>query len=98
MQSDSVSLHLVQVVRYEKQKKTRMVNKVIQVEEEYEVEVGITETETYEVPYTQMTQVAVETEEIVNEVVAVQVEQEPIMEKFVQYVQPVVQCAAGSLA
>ena len=91
MQSDSVSLHLVQVVRYEKQKKTRMVNKVIQVEEEYEVEVGLTETETYEVPYTQMTQVAVETEEIVNEVVAVQVEQEPIMEKFVQYVQPVVQ-------
>merc|ERR1712205_228848 len=68
------------VVRYEKQKKTRMVNKVIQVEEEYEVEVGITETETYEVPMMQVTQVPVETEEIVNEVVAVQVEQEPIME------------------
>ena len=88
---DSVSLHVIQVVRYEKQKKTRMVNKVIQVEEEYEVEVGLTETETYEVPMMQVTQVPVETEEIVNEVVAVQVEQEPIMEKFVQYVQPVVQ-------
>ena len=91
MQSDSVSLHLVQVVRYEKQKKTRMVNKVIQVEEEYEVEVGLTETETYEVPMMQVTQVPVETEEIVNEVVAVQVEQEPVMEKYVQYVQPVKQ-------
>jgi len=79
------------VVRYEKQKKTRMVNKVIQVEEEYEVEVGVTETETFEVPYTKVTQVPVETEEIVNEVVAVQVEQEPVMEKYVQYVQPVKQ-------
>ena len=91
MHIDSVSLHVIQVVRYEKQKKTRMVNKVIQVEEEYEVEVGITETETFEVPYTKVTQVPVETEEIVNEVVAVQVEQEPVMEKYVQYVQPVKQ-------
>ena len=60
MHIDSVSLHVIQVVRYEKQKKTRMVNKVIQVEEEYEVEVGLTETETYEVPMMQVTQVPVE--------------------------------------
>ena len=51
------------------------VPKVVQVEEEYEIEVGMTEDETYEVPITSTIQVPVTTEETYFEDVAVEVAQ-----------------------
>jgi hypothetical protein len=47
----------------EKRLVTKTVPKVIQVEEAYEVEVGLTETETYEVP----TQQTVQVEQVIEE-------------------------------
>jgi len=54
---------------------TKTVPKVIQVEEQYEVEVGITETETYEMPQTTTVQIPIETEEFYTETIEVQVAQ-----------------------
>ena len=48
---------------------------MVQVEEEYEIEVGMTEDETYEVPITSTIQVPVTTEETYFEDVAVEVAQ-----------------------
>ena len=51
----------------------KLVPKMVEVEEEYEYEVGLTEQEYIEVPHTEIKQVAVEEEEVFYERVPVQV-------------------------
>ena len=51
----------------------KLVPKMVEVEEEYEYEVGLTEQEYIEVPHTEIKQVAVEDEEVFYERVPVQV-------------------------
>merc|ERR1712216_8570 len=61
----------------------KLVPKMVEVEEEYEYEVGLTEQEYIEVPHTEIKQVAVEDEEVFYERVPVQVQQ-PVEYRYVQ--------------
>ena len=68
----------------EKRLVTKTVPKVIQVEEAYEVEVGLTETETYEVPTQQTVQVEQVVEETYLETVEIETPQVKLMCCFLQ--------------